>query len=489
MQADAHLWERLDNRQCIQAYSNVFVTDRRNLVLVSSAKNSTNSVLFYESSELAIGEFDNNWWICSSFGNNGGNQVCQPNTYEATASNWTVFGFPVEYCLSEKVQDVCSVEFSMTIMVIVISFNALKVGAMLWVLLRFNAENILTSIGDAAANFLVREDETTRGMCLATKKEINRFWSMPGTGVPYMNIRGRWAQAVSRGRWWAFFLLFVLSLLFILIFGAWGFSHVKSRGVSLSFSGLWQLGFGDPHQDTIVFYDPLKVTPMIMALIANIPQIFLASVWLLYMSIISTMFLASDWARFGTNPQALMTSSPAGERRGTWLLGAPPIYGAALLAVQIILHWLVSQSIFLMSFAVYNDDGTADKEIGGYNNLTQFINCGYSPIAIIFSFIAALIMALAAIAMAFGRFPNGAPPIVGTCSAAISASCHLPPGLAKQDSLYAKLRWGQVGQTQYNLAHCSLMPEDAFLNGHGFPPVAGWLYAGLEGRQLEGPVD
>ena len=483
LQQNASSWQRLSNRECMDAYSNVFLTDRRNLVMVSSAKNATDSLLAYDISVLDKGDMSQNWWICSLFrGNDGGNLFCNPEKMLSEADTWTVSGFPIEYCLSEQVEGTCEVNFSLTIMAVVIVFNFLKVMAMTWVLWRYDAENILTTVGDAAASFLLREDPTTRGMCLADRKNLVRMWKMPGTGVPYTNRRARWSIAVSKGKWWFFSLLMLASFALIFFFGAWGFYHLnKKRGVSLDFASLWRLGFGAPHQDAIVIYD-IHTTGLIgMALLANIPQLFLAAVWLLYMGIMTSMFLAADWARFGTQGQTLQVSSPRGQQRGSWLLGAPPIFGVFLLILQIILHWLVSQSIFVISMQIRTPDGSIPTA-----TIPSFVNAGFSPVGIIFSVVVSGILVLSVVAMAVRRFPAGAPPVVATCSAAISATCHMPRGMDHMGLVYERLRWGQCGDVVHGVAHCSLMPECAFEDGRGRQPTVGWHYAGLRSEKDDG---
>jgi hypothetical protein len=216
IQTSAPSWERLENRDCIQAYSNLFVSSRRNVVLVSS-NNSANVTLIYElisdepNSILDYGSTDihsnlaGNFWICSQVEYDTPNIQCDPNDYLPQASSWTVFGFPIEYCLSETTDDICSVQFSLTIMLVVISFNTLKVLMMAWVLFRFDAEKILVSVGDAAASFLRTEDFTTVGMCFASKREVYKFWKAPSLARPFNRVSNRWGAAISRRRLVVFF--------------------------------------------------------------------------------------------------------------------------------------------------------------------------------------------------------------------------------------------------------------------------------------------
>ena len=72
----------------------------------------------------------------------------------SSASSWPVLGNPIRYCLNEKVDSTCSVNFRLKIMYVVLAFNSLKLAMMIWIMLRYDAEKILTSVGDAAASFL-----------------------------------------------------------------------------------------------------------------------------------------------------------------------------------------------------------------------------------------------------------------------------------------------------------------------------------------------
>ena len=154
-------------------------------------------------------DLDTNWWICSEGGNDGGHMTCNPRDYISSASSWEVWGYPIEYCLSQPTEDICSVEFSQTIMFVVVGFNSLKVAVMIWILFRFDAENMLTSVGDAAASFLKSEDQSTMLMCLTNKREMRKFWQSRGLAVPFSSRRRFWGSAVSKKRWTLFFFLYV----------------------------------------------------------------------------------------------------------------------------------------------------------------------------------------------------------------------------------------------------------------------------------------
>lgn len=114
-----------------------------------------------------------------------------------------------------------------------------------------------------------------------------------------------------------------------------------------------------------------------------------------------------------------MTSRLLSQRDSYWLQ-IPYRYAIPLLISFTVLHWLTSQSIFLVRLKSMSDVSPG--------KVAQVVNgCGYSPVAIIFTTAAAGIVFVALYLNGFRRFPAGIP-IVGSCSAAIAASCHAGAG-------------------------------------------------------------
>lgn len=479
IQKNAMSWEKRSNQECLQDYSNAFLTERRNVLLVSSKTNTTEPIPIrkpglpaYDMTYFRDSDLRSNWWICSNKHASSSESICQPSEYLPNAESWTVYDYPVDYCLSERVDEVCAVEFSLSIMIVVILCNSIKALAMIWVLFRYDSENLLTSVGDSIESFLKKEDVTTKGICLAEWCDITKIWRQQGTATTYKPMRRYWARSISIGKWVVFIVLMLTSLGLIAYFGGLGFKNTQKRGVSLSFASLWNLGFKRAHQDAIIFGEGTTET-ISMALLANIPQLFLAAVWLTYANTLTSMFLAADWTKFGTaaGGQTLMVVSPRGEQRGTWLLGAPLAYAMPILILQIVLHWLVSQSIFVVSVDVFNPDGTPNQD------QTRNTTCGYSPIAIIFTLIALGVLILSVVVLACRRFPVGAPPLVATCSAAISAACHLPDEFKRHGVAFGNLKWGQCKDAgEDEVGHCALMPRDRFETGGARAPTVGGLY-------------
>jgi len=127
------------------------------------------------------------------------------------------------------------------------------------------------------------------------------------------------------------------------------------------------------------------------------------------------------------------------------------------------LHWLMSQSLFLALVTVYDETGELDED----NSVSTV---GYSCIAIFCALILGSIAVLGGIINGFRKFDDGIP-LVGSCSAAISAACHRP----SEDSM-ARLKpvmWGAVGGDN-GVGHC------CFSSLEVHRPVAGDVYAGVE---------
>ncbi len=185
-------------------------------------------------------------------------------------------------------------------------------------------------------------------------------------------------------------------------------------------------------------------------LLANLPQLLLSFLYFAYNSIFTCMLLAQEWNEYARKRKPLRVTSPVGRQRGSYRLQLPYRYGIPLLIGSGILHWLVSQSIFLVRISSYQSTGTLDIESG-------ISTCGYSPIAIIFVIGLGSIIVLLGIANGF-RVSRSGMPLVGSCSAAISAACHPPQG--DLDASSRPVMWGVVAKedteiSDDDIGHCS----------------------------------
>lgn len=76
----------------------------------------------------------------------------------------------------------------------------------------------------------------------------------------------------------------------------------------------------------------------------------------------------------------------------------------------------------------------------------RLVGCGYSPIALIFAIFLGSLMVCTVIGLGMRRFSSNMP-LAASCSAAISAACHPPPG--DQHAL-KPIMWGDIPVKKVN---------------------------------------
>lgn len=188
IQAQAKTWDRLEPIACINSYATEFLSTRRNLVAVVQPKTSPDGTPLRSMSrngsvERVIshtfrfdnqkpGTFDFYNWICQAPDGNtryGLDASEMSSSYPCSlklskirthSDRWHSNGWDIKYCLSEPVKGECSLNFSLSIVVIVIICNFGK--SLLMFLVAFGIrDNPLITIGDAVDSFLNSNDPTT----------------------------------------------------------------------------------------------------------------------------------------------------------------------------------------------------------------------------------------------------------------------------------------------------------------------------------------
>jgi hypothetical protein len=111
-----------------------------------------------------------------------------------------------------------------------------------------------------------------------------------------------------------------------------------------------------------------------------------------------------------------------------------------------ILHWLVSQSIFLVAIDLYDSLG---RPGGAWPSKIGWKSCGYSPIAIVSVLILGILMVVAGIGIGHMQYTPGIN-LAGSCSAAMSAACHHIEwdGVDGYEAARSTLKWGVIGHSQ-----------------------------------------
>lgn len=206
-----------------------------------------------------------------------------------------------------------------------------------------------------------------------------------------------------------------------------------------------------------------------IALIANVPQLLLSFLYFAYNSLFTAMLMGYEWTSYAYKRKGLrITRRPSGFQRSTYFLQLPYRFSLPLVVLSGILHWLVSQSIFVVAFDTYDAYGDSYKGIDNIMAKT----CGYSPIAMLTVVILGILMVVAVVAFGYIPYKRGMP-LAGSCSLAISAACHPEQDRGTKASALSeqKLQWGVVSTGVDGVGHC------AFSSKEIGPLVKGQMYA------------
>ena len=156
-------WTRMSNKECIHDYSARILTGRKNLFAITNDESSsiptlqnqvtTGSLLFYN--HVYSTEYMNSYpayyqpfkYLCSGFPQYLNNtwMGCSPNKIDP--DNWNLFGYRIQYCLSEPVKEHCRLQFNQDFSIAVIVCNAIKVFCMLYAIKLLNKREVLATQG------------------------------------------------------------------------------------------------------------------------------------------------------------------------------------------------------------------------------------------------------------------------------------------------------------------------------------------------------
>lgn len=179
MQQNISSYDRLTPEDCIRAYGVDYLSSRRHALVVVSGQNS----------DPLLGILDwmyvdtQNSWVCGT--TQGANNTLETipidnfdcSIHVALYENeaFLMADKEVEYCLSQKVDDLCRLEFAVPIMIAVLACNFVKLFCMVVTIWKCREPTFVT-LGDALSSFLDDPDRNTVGMCIATKKDFENGW-------------------------------------------------------------------------------------------------------------------------------------------------------------------------------------------------------------------------------------------------------------------------------------------------------------------------
>lgn len=243
--------------------------------------------------------------------------------------------------------------------------------------------------------------------------------------------------------------------------------------MSMTTSNAFRLGFGAIDPRTLISSGSMPTDMVSLALIANLPQVILSFLYFAYNSLFTAMLMGYEWMSYAHKRKGLRISRiPTGHQRSTYFLQLPYRFGVPLVILSGTLHWLVSQSIFVVAFDLYDEYGEPITDYIGWDWDVVTQTVGYSPIAMLAVVVLGVVMVVAV--TGFGYIPHrSGMPLAGSCSLAISAACHPEERSGADDGLLSeqKLQWGVVSISVDGIGHC------AFSSREVGPLVKGQMYA------------
>lgn len=214
-------------------------------------------------------------------------------------------------------------------------------------------------------------------------------------------------------------------------------SSQRAVGVSVDLTSLWSYGVGDARQWAVSLTGLMRKLNQtsgffFAVFFANMFQVMVSALYLLYNNLLTVMVAASEWNDFVSERKTLRLSAPRGIQRSNYFLSLPYRYSLFLMTCSGLLHWLISQSVFVVQTVAYSP--SFERDLG-----MDASSIGYSSIGIIFAMATGVILIIGIIVIGFtfrykprpikytGLMPPRPMPLVSTCSAAISANCHRHP--------------------------------------------------------------
>ena len=241
---------------------------------------------------------------------------------------------------------------------------------------------------------------------------------------------------------------------------------LSTRNISRRVLSLWNLGFGALTPFTFISIglprdDPAGLISNV--LVANLPQFVLSVLYIFYNGMMSSFLVQREFSRMKSVRKPLRVSEPDGIQRGSYFISLPLRYGIPLYVTSAIMHWLISQSLFLARITAFFPNGDVDIR-------SSFSTCGYSPIALFISewesapelsrrlltplsaILVGICLVLGLVGLGYRKYDTEMP-LVASNSRAISAACHVLPE-DKESGYMLPVQWGVV-KVDKRVGHCA----------------------------------
>ncbi|KAI1800603.1 hypothetical protein F4811DRAFT_556683 [Daldinia bambusicola] len=399
----------LDSTTCLHEFSDIFQPSFDAVLLITDSTSTTSSLIHTSKSGTPLTTFVSN-----------NNDIVAPD------------GSLVQHCLARpSAPQTCSVNLSGSILGVAVLLNLVSVISMAIILARSTFDPLVT-LGDAIRSFLRNPDPTTASMSLLTKNDVKKGGWGSSEAQFFVPANHFWAQTPTLPRW----VLMAFAWIMIGAPTAVAVAFLIPKVIENPFTSF---GVAVPH---LTYLLPSPVQSAQMALFAALPQLFLAMLYFVTNSHLTTYFLSHEFSLFALSPQPLRVSSnPIGEQVTSFYLTLPRPVSWALIGWFAAMGFALSQAMFpgvLILSSPHSSQSLSNK----------IVAISFSTQALIALLGLLVILILAVLGLGLRRAPaaslangevKGNPLVLsgGSCSAVISAKCHnhdvIAPGQIMRD--------------------------------------------------------
>ena len=228
-------------------------------------------------------------------------------------------------------------------------------------------------------------------------------------------------------------------------------------------------GFGRPSTSNLVGAG-IHHSPAAASLLANTPQILVSYIYLAYNNLLTNILATAELLSYSVRPQYLRVAWARGRQQSRKFLQIPYLYGMPIMTASTVLHWLISQSLFLVRITTYDINGIPQPDLA-------ISATGFSPFAIIFALFVGGLMLVAVLFLGLLRRFPATMPLAACNSASIMALCQPQQEVTEQDVTMEKLQWGVVGDRSPEADSGDVVGHACFSTHNVSPLISGREYA------------
>ncbi|KAK7976322.1 26S proteasome non-ATPase regulatory subunit 12 [Apiospora arundinis] len=342
--------------------------------------------------------------------------------------------FDVRYCLAEPIET-CQVRASSSLLLVVLLCVVVKIIICSTLVWRLEQTSLVTP-GDAIESFITAPDPITLGistMSLSDSQSLeyttrSHYKETQESDLTFIPKPRRWQctsnrlqSAVSLRTWvQVYYPIFLFLLAFMVCISISGsqMGKIKNFGPSEGSETFGLLGARPDFLGILLF--------------ANLPQLIISFCYLTINNLYTQLQAEQEWNSYSAFSQPLRVSYPAGEQVSTYRLQLPYKYSIPLITMSTIIHWLMSNSLFLL--IIEGDTGVRDTFGGDKSSIgvseDASVVLGVSGVAMVITFVISFVFAISPLVFRCRRLRYQMV-VGGTNSLVLSAACHVPGPLSQ----------------------------------------------------------